>query len=148
MTLAVSVPAPEPEAGLSVNQAALSLAVQLKVPPVLLIVTLCAVGLAAPWVAVKESAAGLAPMAGAAATVKVTGTVTVVALGALRVIMPLYVPTVRVPVTALSVTAPVPVPDAGLSDNQAILALALQLKVPPPALLIVMACVAGLAPPC
>ena len=38
---------------------------------------------------------------------------------------------------AVSVTAPFPVPEAGLSVNQAALLLAVQLKVPPPVLLIV-----------
>jgi hypothetical protein len=89
LTLAASVAAPEPEGGLRVNQPTFSLAVQLKVPPVLLMVTFWVAGLAPPCMAVKESAAGLAPMAGSVATVKVTGTVTVVALGALRVIMSL-----------------------------------------------------------
>ena len=64
LTVAVRVPAPEPEAGLRVNQVAVSLAFQLKVPPVLLMVTVWGAGLAPPCVAVKESAAGLAPMAG------------------------------------------------------------------------------------
>ena len=64
LTLAASAPAPEPEAGLRVNQAAFSLALQLKGPPVLLMVTVCAAGLAPPCWAVKESAVGLAPMAG------------------------------------------------------------------------------------
>lgn len=44
--------------------------------------------------------------------------------------------------------APAPVPDAGLTDNQVALALALQFKVPPPVLLMVTACVKGLLPPC
>ena len=39
LTLADNVPVPEPEPGLTANQDALSLAVQLTVPPVLLIVT-------------------------------------------------------------------------------------------------------------
>jgi hypothetical protein len=89
--VSVTAPLPVPEAGLSVNQAALSLAVQLKVPPpVLLMLTVWDAGLAPPWVAVKERLVGLAPMAGgmgAAETVKVTGTETVVAPVALRVIV-------------------------------------------------------------
>jgi len=72
---------------------AFSLALQFNVPPpVLWMERVCAAGLAPPWVAVKERAVGLALMAGgtgAAATVKVTGTVT----GA-------------TPVPPLSVTAP------------------------------------------
>ena len=52
------------------------------------------------------------------------------------------------PVATLAVTAPVPVPEAGLRDNHAALSLALQLKVPPPVLLMVTVCAAGLPPPC
>jgi hypothetical protein len=44
---------------------------------------------------------------------------------------------VKVPVVTLTVTVPVPVPEAGLSDNQVVLSFALQLKVPPPVLLMV-----------
>ena len=52
------------------------------------------------------------------------------------------------PVATLAVTAPLPVPEAGLSDNQAVLSLADQLRVPPPALLTVRVCAVGLPPPC
>ena len=52
------------------------------------------------------------------------------------------------PVATLAVTAPLPVPEAGLRDNQAALSLALQLKVPPPVLLMVRVWAAGLPPPC
>jgi hypothetical protein len=55
---------------------------------------------------------------------------------------------VKVPVVTLTVTVPVPVPEAGLSDNQVVLSFALQLKVPPPALLMVKVCAVGLPPPC
>jgi hypothetical protein len=86
-------PFPVPEAGLRANQAALSLADQLKEPPpVLLMLTVWAAGLAPPWVAVKERLVGLAPMAGgtgAAATVNVTGTETGAAPVALMVTVPL-----------------------------------------------------------
>ena len=44
--------------------------------------------------------------------------------------------------------APAPVPDAGVTDNQVVLALALQLKVPLPVLLMVTVCAKGLLPPC
>ena len=54
----------------------------------------------------------------------------------------------KVPVVTLTVTVPVPVPEAGLSDNQVVLSFALQLKVPPPALLMVKVCAVGLPPPC
>ncbi len=44
--------------------------------------------------------------------------------------------------------APAPVPDAGLTDNQVVLAFALQLNVPLPVLLTVTVCAKGLLPPC
>ncbi|MBU6435713.1 MAG: hypothetical protein KJS98_20590 [Nitrospirae bacterium] len=50
------------------------------------------------------------------------------------------------PVVTVAVTTPVPVPEAGLRDNQAALSLADQLRVPPPVLLMVKAWAAGLAP--
>jgi hypothetical protein len=46
-------------------------------------------------------------------------------------------PAVMVPVATVAVTAPLPVPEAGLSDNHVALSLAIQLKVPPPVLLMV-----------
>ena len=54
----------------------------------------------------------------------------------------------KVPVVTLTVTVPVPVPEAGLSDNQVVLSFALQLKVPPPVLLMVKVRAVGLPPPC
>ena len=57
-------------------------------------------------------------------------------------------PAVKVPVTTVRATVPFPVPDAGERDIQAMLSLAVQLKVPPPVLLILKVWVAGLAPPC
>jgi hypothetical protein len=63
--LAVIAPGPVPEAGLSDNHAALSLALQFNVPPpVLLIVTVWAAGLLPPCCAVKDRLVGLMPMAG------------------------------------------------------------------------------------
>ena len=65
VTLSVTAPFPVPEAGVSVNQAALSLAVQLRVPvPVLLMLKVWVAGLAPPCVAVKERFVGLTPMDG------------------------------------------------------------------------------------
>ena len=52
------------------------------------------------------------------------------------------------PVAALTETVPLPVPDAGLRVSHAALSLALQLKVPPPVLLMLRAWAAGLLPPC
>ena len=134
------------------SQAALSLALHVKVPPpVLLILRVWTVGLLPPCWAVKERLVGLAPMAGgtgAFVTVNVTGTVTEEAPGALTVTVPLWLPAVKEPVLALNVTAPFPVPEAGLNDNHAALSLAIQLSVPPPVLAILKVWVAGLAPPC
>ncbi len=91
--LTVTAPFPVPEAGLSDNQVMLSLALQLKVPPpVLLMLRVWAAGLLPPCWAVKDRLVGLVPMAGgtgAAVTVSATGTVTVVAPVAVSVIMPL-----------------------------------------------------------
>jgi len=53
-----------------------------------------------------------------------------------------------VPVATVRVTAPFPVPDAGESVNHAALLLAVQLSVPPPALLMLKVCAVGLPPPC
>jgi hypothetical protein len=59
------VPAPVPEAGPRDNHAALSFALQLKVPlPVLLMLKVWPVGLLPPCWAVKERLVGLAPIAG------------------------------------------------------------------------------------
>ena len=52
------------------------------------------------------------------------------------------------PVAAVIVTVLVPVPEAGLSVSQVALSLADQVRVPPPVLLILRACAAGLPPPC
>jgi hypothetical protein len=85
-------PFPVPEAELSLSQAALSLAVQVRVPPpVLLMFKVWLAELAAPCVTAKVRLVGLAPIAGgtgAAATVRVTGTKTLVAPEALNVIVP------------------------------------------------------------
>ena len=80
-------------------------------------------------------------------TVNVTGTVMLEAPIALRVIFPVWLPAVRIPVVALTVTAPLPVPEAGEAASQVVSGLALQLKVPPPVLLMLTVWVAGLAPP-
>ena len=84
---------PVPEAGETVSQVLLGLAVQLKVPPpVLLTFSVWVVGLLPPCWAVKVRLVGLAPIAGgtgAAVTVNVTGMVTVVAPVAVTVICPL-----------------------------------------------------------
>ena len=152
VTVAVIVPFPVPDDGLTVSQAALPLALQLKVPPpVLLMLTVWAEGLAPPCWAVKDRLVGLAPMAGgtgAVVTVKVTGTVTGVAPVALRVMVPVCVPAVSAPVVTLTVTTPLPVPEAGLTVSQGALSLALHVRVPPPVLLRLSVWVAGLLPPC
>ena len=48
----------------------------------------------------------------------------------------------------LTVTVPFPVPEAGETASQVVLGLALQLKVPPPVLLMLRVWAAGLLPPC
>jgi hypothetical protein len=55
---------------------------------------------------------------------------------------------VRVPVVTVAVTVAAPVPEAELSDNQAALSFALQVKEPPPVFVIVKDCGDGLLPPC
>ena len=84
---------------------------------------------------------------GAAVTVNDTLTVTGGAPVALRVTVPVCVPVVCVPV-ALTVTVPLPVPEAGLTVNQEAVSLAVQARVPPPALLRLRVWAAGLPPPC
>ena len=65
MALTATEPLPVPEAGDTVNQVALSLALQLNVPPpVLLMLRVWAAGLLPPCCAVKEKLVGLAPIAG------------------------------------------------------------------------------------
>jgi hypothetical protein len=79
VTVTVTAPFPVPEVGLSVNQVALSPAVQLRIPPPwLLMRKVWGAGIAPPCVAAKERLVGLAPIAGgtgAVVTVNVTGTV-------------------------------------------------------------------------
>ena len=68
------MPVPVPEVGLSVNQAAVSLADQLSLPPpVLLMVTVWVAGLAPPWVAAKERLVGLVPIVGLIESVGAAG---------------------------------------------------------------------------
>ena len=64
VTVRVTAPLPEPEAGERVNHGALPLADQVNVPPVLLMLSVWAAGLAPPCVAVKVKLVGLAPIAG------------------------------------------------------------------------------------
>ena len=55
---------------------------------------------------------------------------------------------VKVPNAAVTVTVPLPVPEAGATLSQEALSLADHARVPPPVLLSVMVCAAGLLPPC
>ena len=85
---------------------------------------------------------------GAAAIVKVMGMVTGVApVPPLSVTVPLVVPTDKEPVVAVSVMLPLPVPPVVESVNHGVVSLAVQFKVPPPVLLMLRVCGAGLAPP-
>lgn len=76
LTEAVMVPLFTPDVGEMVSQAALSLAVQLRVPvPELVRAMVWFIGFAPPWIAVKVSAVGFLLMTGAALSVSVTGIV-------------------------------------------------------------------------
>lgn len=95
------------------------------------------------------SVEGLSVMVvGAGATVSVTGTETLGAPVALIVTVALYVPAVNELVDTVAVNAPFPVPDAGVSVSHAALSVTDQANVPPPVLLMVTVCGAGLPPPC
>ena len=93
---------------------------------------------------------GLAPTAGgtgAALTVKETGTLTgVTPVPPLSVTVPLWVPTAREPVAAVTVTRPFPVPEPGLRVNHGALPMADQRSVPRPVLLMVKVWAAGFPP--
>jgi hypothetical protein len=139
--LTVSAPGPVPEAGDRTSQAALSLALHVRVPPpVLLMLRVWAAGFPLPCCAVNDRLLGPVPIAGgtgAGVTVKVTGIDTLGAPEALRVIAAVWVPAVRAPVVTVNVTIPLPMPEAGLKVNHPILAVALQFNVPPPLLVTV-----------
>lgn len=57
-------------------------------------------------------------------------------------------PAARVPVAAVTVIEPLPVPDVEPSVSQAALSLAVHARVPPPAFVTVKVCVDGLPLPC
>ena len=89
VTLMDTVPFPVAEEGEAASQVVSGVALQLKVPPpVLLIFRVCATGLPPPCWAVKDRLDGLIPIAGGAATAKVTGMVTEVAPVAAIVTVP------------------------------------------------------------
>jgi hypothetical protein len=80
--------------------------------------------------------------------VKETGTETgVTPVPPLSVTVPLWVPVAKEPVVACKVTVPLPVPEPALRVNQPVFSLALQVKVPPPVLLRLRVCAAGLLLP-
>jgi hypothetical protein len=139
----VTVPLPVPEIGDAVSQAALSLTDHVNVPPpVLLMVRVWFAGLTPPCVAAKVRLVGLAPIAGgtgAAVTVRLTGTETGEAPMAESVIVPVWIPVASVPSKAVTVTAPLPVPEAGATDSHAASSLAVHVNVPPPVLLMASA---------
>src|SRR5688572_18613745 len=122
--LNVTAPLPVPEAGLTVNQAVDRKSVeQGKTVALVLLGTVRMAGCGPTCAGASECAVGLAPMAGdagAAATVTVTRTVTgLTPVPPLRVTEPVWGPVAKLPVAALNVTAPLPVPEAGLTVNQA-----------------------------
>ena len=81
-------------------------------------------------------------------TVKTTGIETGVALAPLTVISALYVPAVSVPVVAVAVIDPLPVPEGEEIVNQETFSLADQVRTPPPVLEILIACELELPSPC
>ena len=70
-----------------------------------------------------------------AVTVNDTGTETGVAPVAVKVMVPVWVPTANAPVVAVSDMEPLPLPAVEESANHERVSLALQLRVPPPVLL-------------
>lgn len=104
-----------------------------------------------PCWTVNDKLVGLAPIAGgtgAGVTVTVTGTETGCAPDALTVIIAVWVPTPRELLTGLMVTEPFPIPEVGLSVNQAVVVVAFQFNVPPPRLLTVRSCEEESVSPC
>ena len=103
-------------------------------------------GSAPPWVAVKVRLLGVTVNVEAALTVNVTGTETVVAPVALRLMKPVYVPAVSEPDTAVTVTVLLLVPEVDPKVSQVALSVADQVRVPPPVLLMLSVWAAGLLP--
>ncbi len=152
LTLAVIVPVLVPEAGVRVSQAALSLAVHVKVPePVLETVKDWVVGLVPPAAPEKAKLVALNPITGAAVeaavTVSETGMVLLLAPVAATVTVPLYVPAARPARLTLAVIVPVLVPEAGVRVSQAALSPAVHVKVPEPVLETLMVFAVGFVVP-
>lgn len=141
-----------PETAFRVSHVALSLTDQDSVPlPVFVKFTVFAVGLPAPWMAVKDRLAGLSPMVGfcTALTVIVTDMVlgVFVAPLAVMVIVALYVPATIPLASTLAESVPAPVPDPWFRLSQPVFSVAAQLSVPLPELEIETVLAAGLLPP-
>src|SRR5437016_11650280 len=109
-----------PEAVLRSNQAALSLSVQDKVPPPILVsANGFADGFAPPTVPEKAKFVGREPIVPfAAARVRVTGMVLVVAPIAATVMVAVRVPAVNPVRFTLAVTVPLLVPETGRSEER------------------------------
>jgi hypothetical protein len=145
LTLTVRDPFPVPDDGLTLSQAAFSVALQLSVPePVLVMVIVWLAGFVPPWTPVNDKFVVLKPMVGVGAAVTVSVTETVcgvfVAPVALIVIIALCVPTARPVLFTLAAKDPPFVPEAEFVPfklNQAAFETAFQLSVPPPPLVIV-----------
>ena len=90
-----------------------------------------------PCCAVNVKLLWVTPNVGGGVIVKVTGIVTDVAFGALRVMVVVRVDAVRAPVRAVSMMEPALVPVLGATVSQGAPEVAAQLSVPPPILLIV-----------
>jgi hypothetical protein len=122
-----------PDAGLSVSQLALSLAVQLAEPALTLIVNVLGGGV--PGLAMflkKFMLVGFSVIVGELVTVKVTGIVLgeLLAFGEVIVMLAEYTPTARPVLLTDTVSVDGAVPDAGLILSQLALSLAVQFNTP------------------
>jgi len=138
-----------PEAGESVSQEALLVAVQERVPaPEFVIDSDWEAGFPCPWNAENERLVGLTASVGGA-SVNVTGTLTgeLDAPAALKTIVAVYVPCARPEMFTAAVTLPEFVPLVGVTVSHDADSLTVQFRLPPPALLTAIVCEAGLLPP-
>ena len=81
-------------------------------------------------------------------TVSATATVFEEAPAACTVRMPLYVPAMSPAIFTLVVNVLLPLPDTGLTASHEASSLTVQLKAPPPVLLMLRVCAVGLPPSC
>lgn len=121
-TLAVTIPLPEPDVGLTVNHDALSLAVHV---PLEAIAIDWFAGFAVPCVAVNDRPAGVT-VNESAETVSVI-VVVLVTPPPVTVMVALFVPTAALARFTFAVSVPLPDPEVGLTVSHDALLLAVQL---------------------